>query len=266
MMKFIDSHIHMEMIADRGISIAELMDELDLMGFDGGLDIGVNIDDVQRRKSIIAPYPNIRWAAGLYPGNAEKDIDALLTRLESVITDHHPDALGEMGLDYHWDYGTPENQKKLFIGQIELANRHHLPIVIHNRDADADMLKVLQQNPPHYGHILHCYSAASEYLDAFISTGAFISIAGNVTFKNNSANVKEAAARVPASQLLVETDSPYLAPSPKRGRVNTPKLIIHTYTEIARLRGMEVEDLAEVVGKNFLSLFPSQRIKETPTV
>jgi TatD DNase family protein len=245
----------MEMIAHKGISIPVLMDELEQMGFDGGLDIGVSIDDVERRKSIIAPYQNIRWTAGLYPGNADKDIDDLLGRLENIIEEHHPDALGEMGLDYHWNYGTPENQKKLFIGQIELANRHNLPIVIHNRDADADMLKVLQQIPPENGHILHCYSAGSQFLDDFIQTGALISIAGNVTFKNNSSNVKEAATRVPASRLLVETDSPYLAPAPKRGRINTPNFIVYTYTEVARLRGIDVEDLAEQVRKNFSGLF-----------
>jgi TatD DNase family protein len=257
MIEFIDSHIHMEMIEQRGIDITGMMEDLQSMGFAGGLDIGVDIDDVERRKQIIAPYPSIRWAAGLYPGHAGEDIDFLLSDLEKIIQDKHPDALGEMGLDYHWDYGDRKSQRYLFIGQIELANRYGLPIVIHNRNADEDVLEILQSHRPLHGHILHCYSAAEQFLDRFIATEGFISIAGNLTFKNNSDAVKKAAANVPSDQLLVETDSPYLAPVPRRGKTNTPKLILHTYDAVAQLRNIDREEVTSMVMKNFLRLFPS---------
>lgn len=248
--------MHLAMVAKKGIDIPSLMVDLSSSGFSGGLDIGVDIDDIAERLPLIKAH-GLRWSAGLYPGHAEAwDMKALVGRLKEVIETHDPDALGEMGLDYHWGYGDKARQKSLFVQQLKLAETYRKPVIIHNREADEDILQILTDHRPAAGHILHCYAADSRFLDAFIDLGGYISIAGNVTYKK-SEDIREAASRVPLDQLLLETDSPYLAPIPHRGRINTPKLILHTYEYVAELRGMEVERLAEAVTENFFRLFPA---------
>lgn len=253
-MNMIDSHFHLNHLIDSEEELIPFCEELRSSGLIGALDIGVDPEDLGKRMQFHRKYPYFHYSAGIYPSHADGFIDDLLKTLEQQILDYRPHALGEIGLDYHWGFSTKERQKQLCIEQIDLADRYGLPVIIHNREADADMLGLLKQHSPRSRLILHCYAAGNELLDDFLDLGAYISFAGNITYKSNKDN-QRAAARVPLDRLLIETDSPYLSPVPKRGKKNTPLYIHHTYDFIADLRDLPVRDLSESVCENYFSIF-----------
>ncbi len=256
MFRFVDTHFHLTMIKDRGIDTKELLDRLYSNGFAGGIDIGVSPHDIEERLPLIKEYPSILYSVGMHPSHSGDDLQTLLDQVEDQIHTYHPHAIGEIGLDYHWEYATPKKQAALCIEQIELANTYHLPVIIHNRDADSDILKILKEHYPESGCILHCYAADEEFISSFMKLDVYISFAGNITFKGNR-HIMKAAQLVDTHRILVETDSPYLAPVPKRGRTNTPEYIRYIYDFIADLRSSPVEDFAETVCSNFSELFQS---------
>ncbi len=256
-MRFIDSHFHLHHLEKRGLNIPAMMERLAAAGFIGGLDIGVDPDDIAIRKPLLDAYPFLHYSVGLYPSHAEDEsVQSLLDGLEASINRYAPHALGEIGLDYHWGFSTPERQQELCIEQIGIANRYRLPVLIHNREADYDMVTLLKGHRPEYGLVMHCYSAEQELFDEFVSLGAYLSFAGNLTYKN-SEHIRYAAEHVPLERILIETDSPYLAPIPKRGKVNTPEYIPYTYEFAAGLRNMEPEEFSEIICNNYSALIPN---------
>ena len=156
-------------------------------------------------------------------------------------------AVGEIGLDYHYSPETREAQLKLFAGQLETARTQNLPVVIHTREADDDTLALLREIPSR--GIIHCYTGTPEYAKRFLDLGFFISISGIVTFKP-AENVRASALVVPDDRILIETDSPFLAPVPMRGQPNEPAFIVHTCEFLAKLRGVFADDFAELTFAN----------------
>ena len=154
---------------------------------------------------------------------------------------------GEIGLDYHYSPETREAQLKLFAGQLEEARRRDLPVVIHTREADDDTLALLREIPSR--GIIHCYTGTPEYAKHFLDLGFYISISGIVTFRPAD-NVRESARVVPDDRILIETDSPFLAPVPLRGQPNEPAFIVHTCEFLAKLRGISADDFAELTFAN----------------
>lgn len=201
-------------------------------------------------------YDFIYAAIGYHPteinGVSEEDFNEVMELL------NHPKvvALGEIGLDYYWvsDLKEREHQKEYFIRQIKIANKYKKPISIHNRDAINDCLTILKENPVDMGGIMHCYSGSAESMYEFIKCNMYISLGGPVTFKN-AKTPKEVAKMVPLDKLLVETDSPYLAPHPYRGKQNEPSLIPLVIEEIASLRGVSKEEIEEATYQNASKLF-----------
>ncbi len=255
-MRYIDSHFHLHHLAEKGFEIPSMMQRLQSDGFIGGIDIGVDPLDMIKRYEVLKNYPFLHYSVGLYPSHAETEsLHIILDQLEDMIEKYSPHAIGEIGLDYHWDFSTPERQQELFILQIQMANKHKLPVIIHNRDADHDMLKLLKEHRPEYGTILHCYSVEDDLSKDFIALDAYLSFAGNITYKNNN-HIQEAAKVIPIDHMLIETDSPYLAPIPKRGKLNTPEFIPYTYEYTAGLRQMETEAFSEIICNNFKRIFP----------
>ena len=162
----------------------------------------------------------------------------------------HPSSLaawGEIGLDYHYSPGTREAQLKLFGEQLEEARKNDLPVVIHTREADDDTLALLKEIPSR--GIIHCYTGSPEYVKRFLDFGFYISISGIVTFKPAD-NVRASALVIPDDRILIETDSPFLAPVPLRGQPNEPAFIVHTCAFLAKLRGGSVDDFAELTFAN----------------
>ena len=165
-------------------------------------------------------------------------------------------AIGEIGLDYHWvkDPIQREIQKEYFIRQIEIANELGLPIIVHNRDAIDDCLKILKEYTPKYGGVMHCYSGSVELIDEFIKFGMYISLGGPVTF-TNAKTPKEVAEEVPLDKLLVETDCPYLPPHPFRGTMNVPYNITYIVEEISKLKCLSRKHIEVATYNNACKLF-----------
>lgn len=255
MHKEIDSHFHSVHMESRGIDLETLFTDLFSRGFKGGLDIGIEPGDTELRAEKVRNFPEIRLASGIYPGFAEQmkkgeSLPAALSLLENDITTYKVASVGEMGLDYHWEYGTRPLQKELLAAQIALANRVSLPIVIHSRDAAEDTVMMLSAVPADCAGIIHCFAGDKTHAGKLLDLGYCISFAGNVTYKKNW-ELQEVMAYVPDERLLLETDSPYLAPVPRRGKVNTPENMSHIYRFCSEFRKMDLDELTEGVLANY---------------
>ena len=200
-------------------------------------------------------YDGVFAVIGLYPefcNDDEVDLDfveATVSRYGDKVV-----AIGEIGLDYHGENVSKENQKKHFIEQIDLANKLDLPICIHNRDADMDMLEVLKNHKVNKGFVMHCFSSSLEIAKEIIKLGGYISIAGPVTFKN-ARGLIDVAKYVPLDKLLIETDSPYLCPEPLRGRRNEPANVKFTAQKIADIKEILLDEFAKITTENALRFY-----------
>jgi TatD DNase family protein len=263
----IDSHFHSEVMRQKGLDPVSLFEAFLSKGFTAGIDIGTRAGDTADRSWIHDRFDSISLAAGLFPAEAEEpDTEKRLDLLIADLDTYPVRAVGEIGLDFHWNYATPEKQQDLFIKQIEIADQFSLPIIVHNRKADILIEKAVRTHPPKAGGIMHCFSSTYEYAKRYIDLGFYISFAGNVTYKG-SEDIREAAGKIPLDRLLVETDSPYLSPQKVRGRPNHPGHIGFVYREIASLRGVDVEGVVAAVNSNLYSLlkngvFPDKSLQD----
>ena len=192
--------------------------------------------------------------AGLHPSEANEITESDILDLEKFINDNKVYAIGECGLDYYWVNDNKEKQKWLFTEQIKLAIKYDLPLIIHCRDAVADVYEILKEYKGKLRFVMHCYSGSSEMAVEFVKLGGMISLGGPVTFKNAKAP-KEVAKTVPLDRLLIETDCPYLAPHPNRGKRNEPSYVRLVLNEIAALREIDSDELEEVLDQNSIKFF-----------
>lgn len=249
----IDSHCHLDFpdLAENLPAILELMQKNDVCG---ALCIGVNLEHFPRVLALAEAHPTLFAALGVHPEEdkaREPTLDALVSLAD------HPKiiAIGETGLDYYWHKDAPEWQRDRFRTHIRAARESQKPLVIHNRDASADVLRLMrEENAAEVGGVLHCFTENWEIAEQVLALGFYISLSGIVTFKNAHI-VKEVARRVPLERLLIETDSPYLAPTPYRGKINQPAYVKHVAEEIARLRELSLADVAAATSANFCRLF-----------
>lgn len=218
--------------------------------------ICVGYDKESSLKAIVLSkeYDSVYAAIGVHPSEA-KEFDIDIQWIEKYIDDPKVVAIGEIGLDYYWDKTFKEEQKEVFTRQIELANKYKKPFIVHMRDATSDTYEIIRDTKDSsLSGVMHCYSASKESMKQFVDLNMYISLAGPVTFKNAKVP-KEVAKEVPIDRLLVETDCPYLSPTPFRGKVNEPKNVLYIAEEIANLRGMSFEDLSIQTYKNTCKLF-----------
>lgn len=201
-------------------------------------------------------YDFVYAAVGYHPVDVLKAKQSDLDKTFELLKHPKVVALGEIGLDYHWVEDEEERklQKQWFIKQIEIANEHNLPIVIHNRDAMADTYQILKEHKVNKGGVMHCYSGSPEMAAELIKLRFYISMGGPVTFKNARVP-KEVVAKIPLDYLLVETDCPYLAPHPLRGTMNEPKNIVYVVKEIAEIKGVSVSEVEKETYKNAKKIF-----------
>ena len=218
------------------------------------IDISTNIEEYLNILSLSLPD----WAftaVGLYPELSEDFSPQTDKIFKKLVKDNPPIAIGEVGLDYHWDYGSPALQERLFRNQIECAITYELPLIIHSRDAFADTYRILASYSFKKPVILHCFGYDSDEAARFLENPLFyISFAGNVTYKS-AENLRRAALIVPDERLLLETDSPYLSPVPKRGHTNLPEYVEHTYKFISELKEIPLDILDTRIIKNFTNVF-----------
>ena len=192
--------------------------------------------------------------AGVHPSEAGSDYLEQLAYLEDFINNNKVYAIGECGLDYYWTKENMEYQKSLFKGQIELSIKYNLPIIIHMRDATQDTYELLKEYKGKIKGVMHCYSGSLEMAHEFIKLGLHISLGGPVTFKN-AKEPKAVASNIPLDKLLIETDCPYLAPTPYRGKRNESSYVKNVLYEIASLRNMDINELEKITEKNSIELF-----------
>lgn len=192
--------------------------------------------------------------AGLHPSEASLNYLEDLAYLEDFICNNKVYAIGECGLDYHWVSDNKEVQKALFKGQLDLALKYDLPVIVHMRDATLDTYEVMKPYGGKIRGVMHCYSGSLEMANEFIKLGFYISLGGPVTFKNAKES-KRVACGIPLDKLLVETDCPYLAPSPFRGSRNESSYVVRVVEEVACLRNMSVSDVADITTQNAINLF-----------
>ena len=202
----------------------------------------------------VRDYPNISVSAGLHPMADESD-EFSAEALTGLAMDDKVVAIGETGLDYYYHKDNPQWQQDRFRAHIQVANEVGKPVIIHTRDAGDDTLKILQQeNAKSCGGVIHCFTETQDFANSAIELGFMISISGIVTFRNADA-LRAIAKAIPDDHLLIETDSPYLAPVPHRGKQNQPAYVQHVAETLAEIRGTSVESIAEISRNNFYRLF-----------
>lgn len=211
------------------------------------IDVGYNKETSFAAVCNAQKYDGVFATAGLHPENVGENNGDLefveeLAKLKKIV------AIGEIGLDYHYG-GNKELQQEIFIKQINIANKYNLPVAIHSRDADMDMLKILKEHKINNKFVMHCFSSSVEVLKEMLKLDAYISIAGPVTFKN-ARSLTDVARIVPDNRLLIETDAPYLTPEPNRGKRNESAYVIYTAQKIADLRECSLEKIAKITTEN----------------
>ena len=259
MFSFIDSHFHSLAMKKRGIDPVAAVRSCRDNGMAEVLEIGLHPKDLTARKDLFRGIDGVYFSSGFSPAEAVSDAwmsDAAL--LEKQAGSGSIAAIGELGLDWHWNYGSKKAQIALMSAQLDIAKRTSLPVIIHNREADTEIVDLLKQADLPAAGVLHCFSSDYSVAAKCIDIGYYISFAGNVTYKN-ARKLQEAAAAIPAESLLLETDAPFLSPQAVRGKVNSPAHIIHTYQFLANLRGVAVKELASIVRANFQKMINSTR-------
>jgi TatD DNase family protein len=249
----VDSHCHLD-FADFAGREEELLAAMKADDVGWALIAGVTLERFPGVLALTERFPNLFAAVGVHPDTQEgeePDQDRLIRLAD------HPKvvAIGETGLDYYRLEGDLEWQRERFRTHIRAARRTGKPLIIHTREAAADTLRILkEEGAGEVGGVFHCFTETLAVAEAALRLGFHISFSGIVTFKN-AVQIKEVASFVPLDRILVETDAPYLAPVPHRGKLNHPALVRHVAEEVARLRGIDVEALAQATTANFFRLF-----------
>ncbi|MEZ4295655.1 MAG: TatD family hydrolase [Polyangiaceae bacterium] len=247
---FIDSHCHLDA---RGLDgAAEALTRARAAGVEAFVVVGVDrtLDAARFAVRLAGRHPDVRAVAGVHPHDASVLDDAMFAELAVLARDPAVAAVGEMGLDYHYMHSQKDEQKSAFRRQIALAREVRKPIVVHTREAPGDTLDLLEEEGARdVGGVIHCFSEDLPFARRALDLGFDLSFSGIVTFKS-AASVHEVAAWAPADRILIETDSPYLAPVPLRGKPCEPAFLVHTAKRVADLRGLPVEDLARLTAGN----------------
>ncbi|MFV0627227.1 MAG: TatD family hydrolase [Alphaproteobacteria bacterium] len=251
----VDSHCHLDFDDFEG-DLEEIIENAKENGISAILNAGNNINELENQLKISEKYPFIYTAAGVHPHNAS-EYEGLVAQDIISRTEHKKVVgIGECGLDYYYDYSPKDVQIKIFLEHIKAAQETGLPLIIHNRESDDDLMQILDENykiKPFMGEI-HCFSSSQKLADYALSIGFYLSASGMITF-NKSGELRDIFEKVPLDRLLVETDAPYLAPVPKRGQRNQPANVIYTAEKLAQIKNVSFEELTEITTNNFFSLF-----------
>ncbi|MRH45004.1 YchF/TatD family DNA exonuclease [Aquibacillus halophilus] len=253
-----DTHVHLnvhQFDEDR----EEVMTRAQNAGVTYMVVVGFDHETIPKAIELAEEHPNIYAAVGWHPVDAIDMTEKELKWLEELAEHPKVVAIGEMGLDYHWDKSPKDVQKEVFRKQIQLAKKVKLPIIIHNREATEDIIQLLkEENAAEIGGIMHCYNDSLDYVQECLDMNFYISLGGPVTFKN-AIEPKEVAQAVPLERLLIETDCPFLAPHPNRGKRNEPAYVKLVAEKIAELRNISFEEVSEATTENAFLLFQIKR-------
>ena len=252
----IDSHAHLDypQLAD---DLPAVLARAGAAGVDRVITIGVKLSTADRPRRIAETYDNVWFSAGIHPheaGNEDQacDIDAIMAAAD------HPKcvAIGEAGLDYHYDYAPRDRQAASFRAQITAARTLGLPVIVHAREADEDIAAIIEDEMAigAFTGVLHCFSSGAELARRALYVGFYVSFSGILTFKS-AETIQQVARDAPEDRILVETDAPFLAPVPMRGKSNEPAYTSHTLAKLADIRGTDTDNMARLTTANTMRLF-----------
>jgi len=253
-MKLFDTHAHIGLIHDDPIEQLIITKEAKQAGIAHVVSICNNLQDFFQVYENLSTASHIYHSIGVSPSEVMHPGQDWELKIEEGTALDRVIAIGETGLDYYRKFGDKNSQIELFIRQLELAAQYDLPVIIHNREAGADVLDILKNKLPPKGGVLHCYSEDWTFAKEALSLNLYISFAGNVTYRN-ARNLHETAKNMPLERILIESESPFMVPSAYRGKRNKPSYLGATAQFIAELRDMDVEELAEILYSNSLTFF-----------
>lgn len=250
---YFDTHVHLN--SDAYDNVEEIIKNATSTGVTKMIVVGYDLATSIKAVEIASKFNFIYAAIGIHPSEVKNAKLSDLEALERCFDNNKVVAVGEIGLDYHWDKENKEVQKRYFVEQLKLANKYNLPIIIHSRDAAQDTYEILRENKMFYKKgVMHCYSYSVEMARKFIGLNLKIALGGALTFLNSKEN-KEVVKEIELSELLIETDAPYLTPHPYRGQRNEPKYITLVVEKMAEIKGVSVDVVANETYKNACELF-----------
>lgn len=250
-MNYLDSHCHINDAAFKD-DLAIVLDNMAKADVKKALIVSSFIEDYQYAKTIKHPELSFKKSLGIYPDNVDECNDETLAAYYQYFKEADCAAIGEIGLDYHWNNTNRKRQQYFFDKQLSMAEELGKPVIIHTRDAAQDTYDILKRH--HCQGVMHCFSEKREMAKLFLKLGYYLSFSGTITFKN-AKEPPEVVKITPLERLLVETDCPYMAPVPLRGKRNEPSFVVHTTRKVAELLMMDEEELLRVINHNYDRLF-----------
>lgn len=253
-----DTHAHYD-DAQFDTDRADLLGSLNDHGIGRVVNIGANIASTKASVALAEKYPFIYAAVGVHPSDAQELNDEVYEWLKALTAHEKVVAVGEIGLDYYWDKEADvrARQREWFVRQLELARENSLPVSVHSRDAAKDSLDIVKSHGRDVGGVIHCFSYSVELAREYLNMGYYIGVGGVVTF-NNAKNIKEVVAYAPMDRIVIETDCPYLAPVPNRGKRNSSLNLPYVVDTISQIKGMTAEAVEEITWKNGVTLYRMQ--------
>ncbi len=251
MAKIFDSHAHY-MSEEFNENRTALLDSLPAQNVGAVMDCGVDYESTIQSLTYGEKYPWMFTAAGVHPQEVDRIPFEELTKIEELLAHPKVKAVGECGLDYYWTKDNKELQLQFFETQLEMANKHNMPIIIHDRDAHSDVFDLVKKHRPK--GVLHCFSGSAESAKEYVKLGMYIGFTGVITFKN-ARKPLEALAAVPLEQLLIETDCPWMAPEPLRGKPSNSGMLQYTAAKAAEVKGVSTSELLDITFQNACTLF-----------
>jgi len=247
----IDSHCHLYM-GSLSKDIDAVMAHTEEHGVGKIICPGIDIESSWQSLTIAKNHINVFAAAGIHPHDAENAPADFIDQLRDILIQPKIVAVGEIGLDFYRNISDAVTQRNVFKKQLQLAHEMNLPVIIHNRNADDDIIQIIRDAKPIRG-VAHCFSSDLKIAEVLIDLGLYISFAGNLTYKNS--NLTEVAKEIPLDRLLIETDAPFLSPVPYRGKENEPSHVKYVAEKVAECRGVSIEEIEEATQKNTETLF-----------
>ena len=255
MKTLVDSHCHLD-FPDLFSGLDDVLRRADQAGVFTMLTIATKMATFDKVRSIAEAHDNIFCTVGIHPHSAEQDADVSTEQLIDLAQHPKVVGIGETGLDYFYDNSPRDIQRDLFRRHIVAARETGLPLIVHTRDADDDTIDILRDEweKGAFPGLIHCFSASDHLAKEAVDMGLMISVSGIATFKT-AESIRDTLKSVPLDSLLVETDAPFLAPVPHRGKTNEPAFVAHTAAKLAEIKGIDAEQLAEATTENFFNLF-----------
>lgn len=259
---FIDSHAHLD-FQSFNEDFAEVIDRAQAVRVKKIICVATSVEGSRTSIEVAGKYPFIYATAGIHPHEASEVSKNSYEEIEHLLSNKKVVAIGEVGLDYHYEHSPKEIQQAVFRRFIHMAREAGLPLAVHTREAEKDTLEILrQERASETGGVIHCFSGTMKMAEQCLKMGFYISIPGIVTF-NKASNLHEVVKQVPIERMLIETDSPYLAPIPHRGKRNEPAYVRHVAEKIAEIKGLSLDDVARITSRNSEQLFNiADRVKE----